>query len=101
MIAGCCTGDLTDNLYVNDVLNIGGEKEVKIIDLAKIIIQATNSSSKIIHLPPLKEGDMTRRCPDNSKMKKILNRELITMEEGVQRLLSSEIFKSLQYDSFE
>ena len=34
-------------------------------------------------------------------MKKILNRELITMEEGVQRLLSSEIFKSLQYDSFE
>ena len=96
-----CLKCLTDNLYVNDVLNIGGEKEVKIIDLAKIIIQATNSSSKIIHLPPLKEGDMTRRCPDNSKMKKILNRELITMEEGVQRLLSSEIFKSLQYDSFE
>ena len=96
-----CLKCLTDNLYVNDVLNIGGEKEVKIIDLAKIIIQATNSSSKIVHLPPLKEGDMTRRCPDNSKMKKILNRELITMEEGVQRLLSSEIFKSLQYDSFE
>ena len=96
-----CLKCLTDNLYVNDVLNIGGEKEVKIIDLAKIIIQATNSSSKIVHLPPLKEGDMTRGCPDNSKMKKILNRELITMEEGVQRLLSSEIFKSLQYDSFE
>jgi UDP-glucose 4-epimerase len=96
-----CLKCLTDNLYVNDVLNIGGEKEVKIIDLAKIIIQATNSSSKIVHLPPLKEGDMARRCPDNSKMKSILNRELITMEEGVQRLLSSEIFKSLQYDSFE
>jgi nucleoside-diphosphate-sugar epimerase len=96
-----CLKCLTDNLYVNDVLNIGGEKEVQIIDLAKTIIKATNSSSKIVHLPPLKEGDMTRRCPDNSKMKKILNRELITMEEGVQRLLSSEIFKSLQYDSFE
>ncbi|MEY5041943.1 MAG: hypothetical protein RLZZ414_1496 [Bacteroidota bacterium] len=96
-----CLKCLTDNLYVNDVLNIGGEKEVQIIDLAKTILKATNSSSKIVHLPPLKEGDMTRRCPDNSKMKKILNRELITMEEGVQRLLSSEIFKSLQYDSFE
>lgn len=96
-----CLKCLTDNLYVNDVLNIGGEKEVKIIDLANIIIKATNSSSKIVHLPPLKEGDMARRCPDNSKMKKILNRELITMEEGVQRLLSSEIFQSLQYDSFE
>jgi nucleoside-diphosphate-sugar epimerase len=96
-----CLKCLSDNLYVNDVLNIGGEKEVQIIDLAKTIIKATNSSSKIVHLPPLKEGDMTRRCPDNSKMKKILNRELITIEEGVQRLLSSEIFQSLQYGSFE
>ena len=65
-----CLKCLTDNLYVNDVLNIGGEKEVQIIDLAKTILKATNSSSKIVHLPPLKEGDMTRRCPDNSNMKK-------------------------------
>lgn len=96
-----CIKCLTDDLYINDVLNIGGEVEVKIIELAEIIIKATNSKSKIVNLPPLKEGDMLRRCPDNSKMKKILNRELIPIEEGIKKLLASEVFKMLQEDELE
>ena len=72
-----CIKCLTDDLYINDVINIGGEVEVQIIELAQVIIKATNSKSQIVNLPPLKEGDMLRRCPDNSKMKKILNRKLI------------------------
>jgi len=96
-----CVKCLTDDLYINDVLNIGGEVEVKIIELAEVIIKATNSKSKIVNLPPLKEGDMLRRCPDNSKMKKILNRELIPIEEGIKKLLASEVFKMLQEDEVE
>jgi UDP-glucose 4-epimerase len=42
-------------------------------------------------LPPLKEGDMSRRQPDARKMKKILNRELISLEDGLKKILSTEM----------
>lgn len=81
-----CLKILNENLCVNDVINIGSHKEQTILSLAQEIIEYTNSSSKIIYLPALPEGDMARRCPDNSKMLSILNRELVTVEEGVERL---------------
>jgi UDP-glucose 4-epimerase len=56
--------------------------------LAKSIIAITNSKSEIIYLPPLAEGDMLRRCPDTSKMKAILGKELITLEEGIKKLIA-------------
>jgi UDP-glucose 4-epimerase len=34
-------------------------------------------------------GDMSRRCPDNSKMKNILNRLLKSLEEGVKKMMCS------------
>ena len=76
------------SLFENDVINIGSDIEMTILDLAKTIIKITNSKSKIIHLPALKEGDMLRRCPDITKMKSILNRELITLEVGVKKLIN-------------
>jgi len=84
---------LKNNLFVNDVVNIGGEKIITILDLAKLVIQLTDSKSEIVFLPPLKEGDMTRRQPDNSKMKSILGRELISLEEGIKKLISNAEFK--------
>ena len=82
-----CIKIFEENLMMNDVINIGGAKEYKIKDLAELIIEKTGSSSKIVHLPPLKEGDMTRRKPDNSKMINILNKDLITLEEGIELML--------------
>ena len=76
-----------NSLFENDVINIGSDIEMTVLDLAKTIIKITNSKSKIIHLPALKEGDMLRRCPDIKKMKKVLNRELVTLEEGVKNLV--------------
>lgn len=90
-----CLKAMKEDLIVNEVMNVGGENEVRIIDLAKLIIKLTGSSSKIVHLPPLKEGDMVRRCPDISVMKGVLNRDLIPVEEGIKRLLKSEMFKKL------
>lgn len=75
--------------YINDVINIGSDDEITIKDLAEMIIQTCDSSSKIIHLPALEEGDMRRRKPDNSKMKSILNRELISIHEGIQEIVDS------------
>ncbi len=77
---------------LNDVINIGGAIEITIVDLAKLIIKITKSQSKIIHLDPLADGDMTRRMPDNSKMLKILNRALIPIEEGIEKMIASGAF---------
>lgn len=77
------------NKFVNDVVNIGGNTEITILELAQTIIKATNSNSKITHVPALEEGDMTRRNPDITKMKQVLNRELIPLEEGLKKVLQN------------
>jgi nucleoside-diphosphate-sugar epimerase len=76
-----------ESLYLNDIINIGNAEEITVLDLAKRIINITGSISEIKHIAPLKEGDMTRRKPDNSKMLKILNRDLLTIEQGVANIL--------------
>lgn len=79
-----------NSLLDNDVVNIGSDTEITVLDLAKRIIKITKSKSKIIHLPALKEGDMLRRCPDTSKMKTILKRDLVTLEDGIKALLDNK-----------
>jgi UDP-glucose 4-epimerase len=82
-----CLNAFYKNQFINDVVNIGSDIEISILELAKKIIRLTRSRSRIIHLPPLKEGDMTRRCPDVSKMKKLLGRPLISLEEGIRMMI--------------
>ena len=89
---GTCVKIFEENLAINDVINIGGAQEMTILELANLIIKKTNSSSRIIHLPALKEGDMRRRMPDNSKMKTILGKELITIEEGIDLMIGDKDF---------
>ncbi|EPR73760.1 dTDP-glucose 4,6-dehydratase [Winogradskyella psychrotolerans RS-3] len=83
-----CIKALDENAFVNDVLNIGNEDEVSILYLAQKIIELTNSKSEIKFLPSLKEGDMTRRCPDITKMKALLGRELVSLEEGILKMIA-------------
>lgn len=84
-----CIRVFRENLHVNDVVNIGSDEEVPILQLAQEIISIAGSSSEIKHLDPLKEGDMTRRRPDNHKMRDILNRPLLTLKEGLTQLWHS------------
>ncbi len=74
--------------YKNDVLNIGNDKEISILELASKIVRLTNSTSEILFMPALKEGDMKRRCPDNSRMRAVLNRELISLDEGLLEIIN-------------
>ncbi|MCB0434160.1 MAG: NAD-dependent epimerase/dehydratase family protein, partial [Mangrovimonas sp.] len=83
-----CVKALEQDAYVNDVLNVGNDKEVTILELAETILKITHSSSEILMLPALKEGDMQRRCPDNTKMKQLLDRDLISLESGLERLVT-------------
>ena len=87
-----CLACLYKDEIVNDVINIGNDKITTVLDLAKTIIAITNSKSTIVHLPPLKDGDMTRRQPDNAKMLQLLNRNLISLEEGIARMLKDKRF---------
>jgi UDP-glucose 4-epimerase len=87
-----CSSIFEQQLLVNDVINIGNDQLVTIRELAELTIRITGSSSKISFLPPLKEGDMTRRQPDNTKMRSILNRELICLEDGIKAMLRDERF---------
>ena len=88
-----CLETFNKYLYVNDVVNIGGDHEITIIDLAKEIIQLTGSASKIIHLPALEEGDMRGRRPDTSKMKTLIHTPLIPLREGLKKILDEGLFE--------
>ncbi|MFI5149329.1 MAG: NAD-dependent epimerase/dehydratase family protein [Bacteroidia bacterium] len=86
------TNAFYQNMFVNDVVNIGGSIETSILDLAQLILRLTKSKSKIVHLAPLAEGDMTRRRPDTTKMVQLLNRKLVTLEEGLALILKDTRF---------
>lgn len=88
-----CIKIFEKNLMVNNVINIGGAIEFTIKQVAELIIEKTKSNSKIIHLPALKEGDMTRRMPDNSKMTQILQKDLITLDQGIDLMLEHYDYK--------
>jgi len=85
----CCEKIFRDRLHVNDVINIGSAIEISILELARMIIRMTGSRSEIVHKPPLPEGDMTRRKPDIAKMDAVMQRPLITLEEGLQKILKA------------
>jgi UDP-glucuronate decarboxylase len=78
---------ISDNSAVDEVINIGNDNEITILNLAKKIKELIGSNSEIVQLPPLKEGDMTRRQPDITKMKKLLGRELTPLDDGIKRLI--------------
>jgi len=58
---------------VGDVFNVGAQHEVSMNDLARVIVEMTGSSSRIVHIPydeAYEEGfeDMERRVPDTSRI---------------------------------
>lgn len=83
------TNAFYQNKFVNDVVNIGGENEITILELAQTIIRLTNSKSQIVHLPALKDGDMTRRKPDVKKMRELLDKEPVSLEDGLKTVLAN------------
>lgn len=95
-----CVKALYNNEVVNDVINIGGAKQYTILELANVVIDLTGSSSEIVFLPPLADGDMTRRQPDNSKMRSILGRDLTTLTEGIKLMLKDKKYASLVKEEY-
>jgi len=69
------------------VINIGNENEIPILNLAKKIIELTKSKSSLSY-HPLPMDDPLRRCPDLTKMHKLLGfRPKVGVDEGLKRTL--------------
>ena len=83
-----CINALLKDLFVNEVVNVGNDNAITVLELAETIIKLTKSKSQITHLPPLPEGDMTRRQPDIANMKQLLKRDFISLEDGLSRIIS-------------
>ncbi|MDW8045191.1 MAG: GDP-mannose 4,6-dehydratase [Nitrososphaerota archaeon] len=70
-----------------EVMNLGSEEEVKIIDLARMIKRMTGSKSPIIHKDARKD-DPRRRCPDIRKAKSLLKWEpRVSLEDGLIKMI--------------
>lgn len=68
-------------------VNLGNDIETPIIDFAKIIIELTNSNSKIIHLP-LPQDDPIQRKPDLTLAKEKLDWQPSTpLKEGLLKTI--------------
>jgi UDP-glucose 4-epimerase len=73
----------------NQIINIGSQNEMNILNLAILIKNLTNSSSPIIHVPfedvfPIGFEEIPNRFPDIDKMKMLLNFEpTISFTDGL------------------
>jgi nucleoside-diphosphate-sugar epimerase len=95
----CYVDDLVEGLYQlmfrqglkGEVVNVGNPDEMTILEFAKIIKEAANSSSEIIFKDLPKDDPKVRR-PDISKARRLLNWEpKIPLGEGLKPTI--EYFK--------
>jgi UDP-glucuronate decarboxylase len=91
----CYVDDLIDVIikfmdtekFFTGPLNIGNPVEFSILELAKIIIELTNSGSKIIH-KTLPEDDPKQRQPNIALAKKKLNwNPIVSLKEGLLKTI--------------
>jgi len=89
----CFVTDLIEGIFrlsqsdIHDPVNIGNPHELKIIDLAKLIIKLTKSKSKIIY-NPLPEDDPKVRRPDITRAEKLLKwQPKVDLEKGLEETI--------------
>jgi nucleoside-diphosphate-sugar epimerase len=82
-----------------EVINLGNPEEITILELAKLVIELTNSKSNIIYTP-LPEDDPERRKPDISKAKKILGWEpKVKLRDGLRETIEFQVKLSSNFSS--
>jgi len=75
----------------HEPVNLGNSRELKVIELADIILDITKSKSKKIFLP-LPQDDPKLRRPDTAKAKRLLDwKAEVSLEEGLAKTI--EYFK--------
>ena len=89
----CYVSDLVEGIYKllqldknpDTPINLGNPNEFTILELAKVVIEITNSMSEIVN-NPLPLDDPKQRCPDISLAKSTLNwKPTIELREGIEK----------------
>lgn len=92
MVSGLNLSLFSDNTK-GEVINLGNPSERTVLDLAKLIIKLTNSSSEVV-FEGLPEDDPRKRKPDISKAQKLLGwSPKVDINEGLLKTI--EYFKLL------
>jgi UDP-glucose 4-epimerase len=84
---------------IGQIYNIGSHHEIKIIDLAQLVLQTADSRSKIIHVPydqAYSQGfeDMMRRVPDISKISALIGfKPKVELTEIIAGLINHHLQK--------
>lgn len=80
----------------NEIVNLGNNVETTINSLARTIHELEDKEFKPKYLPP-REYDHKRRCPDISKLKKLINDyPRFSLEEGLQNTIDAYKIKNVQ-----
>ncbi|MEM3401750.1 MAG: UDP-glucuronic acid decarboxylase family protein [Candidatus Hadarchaeales archaeon] len=83
---------LTSEKAKGEVVNIGNNEEIRILDLAEIVKKITGAALDV-SFAPLPPGDPKRRCPDITKARKLLGWSPRTsLEKGLSK--TAEWFKA-------
>jgi len=70
-----------------EMVNLGADNEIRIIELANLIKELASSGSEIVFLPA-REDDPRRRRPDISKARRLLGWEpIVPLREGLSRTI--------------
>ena len=89
----CYVSDLVEGIYKllqldknpETPINLGNPNEFTILELAKVVIEITNSKSEIVN-NPLPLDDPKQRCPDISLAKSTLNwKPTMELREGIEK----------------
>lgn len=72
----------------NEIINIGSTDELKILDVAHIIMQQLVKGVNLLELKPDPPGSTVRRLPDLTKLNSIVpNYQYKSMEQGIKEIL--------------
>jgi len=75
-----------------EIVNVGNQEEVKVSDVAKIIMKIMKVDPNKLKILPSPTGSAKRRCPDVKKMSNIVDtKSIINLEEGLRRTVESLI----------
>ena len=94
LIKGIVSLIFKENLH--EPVNLGNPQPITMNELAREVIEITQSQSQVAH-QPLPQDDPLQRNPDISKAKKLLNWEpVISREQGLR--ITSDYFRNLDND---
>ena len=74
----------------NEIVNVGKQEEVKISDVARIVMDIMGVDPDKLEILPGPVGSAKRRCPDTSKMLKLTDyKYMFNLEEGLRLTVES------------